>query len=103
LPDTDGGPAKARQRGWLMYALVVGLVLTMLLGAFVHVRQRKKKAQAPAQAPIPGGSASQKAVLAPIGAACSGCGKKLRVRAELIGKKVKCPHCATSLRAPTSK
>jgi hypothetical protein len=31
----------------------------------------------------------------PLRTACSSCGKKLQVRDELLGKKVKCPACAT--------
>jgi len=34
--------------------------------------------------------------------ACSGCGKSLRVKAGLAGKKVKCPHCQTVLVVPNA-
>ena len=32
--------------------------------------------------------------------ACEHCGKKLKVKAELAGKKVKCPGCAQAARVP---
>lgn len=35
----------------------------------------------------------------PIMVACSGCGKKLTVRDELVGKRIKCPACGTTFEA----
>jgi hypothetical protein len=35
----------------------------------------------------------------PIQVACSGCGKKLTVRDELVGKRIKCPACGTTFEA----
>ena len=32
--------------------------------------------------------------------ACSHCGKKLKSRADLVGKKIKCPHCGQVALAP---
>lgn len=34
--------------------------------------------------------------------ACPGCGRKLKVKGELAGRKVKCPHCACALTAPAT-
>jgi WD40 repeat protein len=36
----------------------------------------------------------------PIVVQCSACGKELKARAELAGKKVKCPHCGKATRLP---
>ncbi len=33
---------------------------------------------------------------------CSACGKKLKVKPELAGKKVKCPHCSQAVSVPAS-
>jgi WD40 repeat protein len=33
----------------------------------------------------------------PVIVACSGCGKKLKIRAELVGKRIKCPGCGQKL------
>jgi hypothetical protein len=33
-------------------------------------------------------------------ASCDGCGRKLKVRAELLGKKIKCPKCKKTLLMP---
>ena len=35
----------------------------------------------------------------PIQVSCSGCGKKLTVRDELVGKRIKCPACGTTFEA----
>jgi hypothetical protein len=40
------------------------------------------------------------AVSASVSIACSACGRKLKVRAELAGKKVKCPQCREALVVP---
>ena len=32
--------------------------------------------------------------------ACTACGKKLKVKEELVGKRVKCPHCGAAVRVP---
>lgn len=39
----------------------------------------------------------------PIVANCTGCGKSLKVRDELIGKSIKCPSCGTSFKVTSSK
>src|SRR5262245_55553457 len=35
-----------------------------------------------------------------IEATCEGCGRKLKVRAELVGKKIKCPKCGKIMAIP---
>lgn len=37
---------------------------------------------------------------APIGIACTNCGKQLKVPGELAGKRVKCPQCSQALNVP---
>ena len=49
----------------------------------------------PAEAQAP----KQKAVVV----VCSGCSQHLKVKAESVGKKVKCPHCNTALLVPAVK
>jgi len=34
---------------------------------------------------------------------CDGCGKKLKVKAPLAGKTVKCPQCGTNMMVPVPK
>jgi phage FluMu protein Com len=38
----------------------------------------------------------------PITFSCNSCNKKLRVKDELAGRKVKCPGCATVLQVPAT-
>lgn len=99
-PETGSEPPS---RGWVNTVLVLGLGLTILLvaalGLFLFMRQRQgspmpeSKAAAetltPAAAPV-------------IASTCSGCGKTLKVKAELAGKKVKCPQCGMAVSVPTA-
>src|SRR5438093_1209674 len=50
------------------------------------------KAQDAPAAPVP-----------PISLHCAGCGKHLKVRAALAGKKVKCPGCGQALLVPAAE
>jgi RNA polymerase sigma factor (sigma-70 family) len=103
LPGTSGGPTTARDRGWLVYALVVGVMLTVLLAGSVLLRQRKKAAaNRPAKVSVNDASKDPETAVSPIGLTCSGCGKSLRVKPELAGKKVKCPHCSAAVPVPTT-
>ncbi len=36
----------------------------------------------------------------PIAFQCPGCGKKLKTKAELAGKKIKCPECGNAVVVP---
>ena len=35
--------------------------------------------------------------------ACAACGKSVKVKVELAGKKVKCPHCKEPVRVPARR
>jgi serine/threonine protein kinase len=80
----------ARSGSALLLALAAGLALA--LGAGLVLWQRRRLA--PGQPPEPG------AASAVVSFACSGCGKSLRARTELAGRKVKCPQCAAAVRVP---
>jgi serine/threonine protein kinase len=88
-PDTpassDEAP-KARGREWLTAALLFGLgvTLALLLVAWFWARRGRN-----GEAVAPG-----------ISFPCPECRKKLRARAELAGKEVKCPQCGQRVAVP---
>lgn len=49
---------------------------------------------------LSGGAAEMASTTDPLRFACSRCGKTLKVKAGLAGKKVKCPHCNVTVRVP---
>ena len=77
---------------WLALAVLFALVFLLALGGWLYVRQGRA-ASAPAQAPVPDRRASPEAALPAVSFGCPGCGKQLRARAEMAGKKVKWPQC----------
>jgi hypothetical protein len=90
-PDTTASPdtpPKARERGWLTAALLVGLGITLalVLGLWVLSRRGRGAPVSPA-----------------FSFPCPECRKKLRARAELAGKEVKCPQCGRRVPVPESQ
>jgi serine/threonine protein kinase len=62
---------------------LLAIIMLVGLGAWLYVRSNgRKEQQAPAEA-----------VAQPISFACLACGKNLKAKAELVGKKVKCTQC----------
>jgi hypothetical protein len=95
--------AEAGGSGGVAAALIIGLLVTLFAAVAVwfYVRRRRQgKTSAPAEAdqdeePKP------KAAAAPIAFQCSHCDRKLKVKAELAGKRIKCPQCATAVSVPS--
>ena len=81
-------------KGWLAIALAGGLAVTLLaavaLGAALYLRRRTP----PAVVSKPAGFLTL---------ACPVCGKKLKVKAELAGKKVKCSQCGKAVLVETDE
>jgi len=69
--------------------LLLGLLLLFaLVGAWVAwLRGRRNQLPSPAISPA-------------LGFSCAACGKHLKTRAELAGKKVKCPQCGQAVLVP---
>jgi DNA-directed RNA polymerase subunit RPC12/RpoP len=53
-------------------------------------------------APGPDHQPEPEAVAPSVSFACAGCGKTVKARAELAGKKVKCPQCGQVIPVPPS-
>jgi WD40 repeat protein/serine/threonine protein kinase len=103
LWDLGGGTATAavprsRARGWLTAAGLLGLGLALGLAGWLFVRQRLHAGRT--GAPVAGGAGPAKPdpAAAPVSFACPGCGKVLKARGELAGKRAKCPHCGQMVR-----
>jgi serine/threonine protein kinase len=85
------GSATAEQnpggKRWLLAGAVVGLAITLtsVLGVWLRAR-RRQTAEVSRQ--------TQEQETAPsVSFQCPGCHRKLKARAELVGKEVKCPQC----------
>jgi RNA polymerase sigma factor (sigma-70 family) len=88
LPVAD--PEPPGTKGWLTAAAILVLVLA---GAAVLVgRARRGRRTGPARLrPTAGPACSEAAASIPL--VCPGCRKRLRVKPQQAGKKVKCPQC----------
>jgi DNA-directed RNA polymerase subunit RPC12/RpoP len=49
---------------------------------------------------VPSEAANDAAVRAPVSFACAACGKKLKAKVELAGKKVRCSQCNQAVQVP---
>jgi RNA polymerase sigma factor (sigma-70 family) len=111
LPDMPDVPLAAQKAGaklWLV--LTMSILFSALVFVAVLVYARRRGAM-PATTPAAASGNGRRANAVPphMSFACSSCGKKLRARAALAGKKLKCPHCGlvmllpsnTTSRAPT--
>jgi RNA polymerase sigma factor (sigma-70 family) len=111
-------PPPGQHTSLIVAALVFGVVVSLLAVSFgLWFLLAKRSAAAaptaptarrPAKKPAPradaDADAEERPAPAPVIFQCRGCGKKLKVKAALAGKKFKCPQCgeATSVR-PTAK
>jgi len=86
IPVDNPAPAAAQssRSGWLAAACVAGFIFTLLLAGVVAllVFLRQRNASAASNPPT-----------AFVSLTCPACGKKLKIKATLSGKKVKCPQC----------
>jgi len=93
-------PNKSREgrRGSLVAAGIVALLIALVaLGAWLYARHSQPSDRS---APSPAAPRKPKAAAVPAAAqgVCPGCGKDIRARANLAGKKVKCSHCGSVVR-----
>jgi outer membrane protein assembly factor BamB len=100
LPAADE-PGKGGLKPWLMAAGVAGLVLT-LTGLVWLVASRHRPGNRARPAPARDEQPGVKPAAPVVSFVCSACRKKLRVRAQLAGKTVKCPACGTAVLARPS-
>jgi serine/threonine-protein kinase len=92
------GPATGaggRSRVFLVSTVVLVLGLGLIYGVWLFARQRRGDAAALAE-----GTLLQKPQTMTF--SCPACGKNLKARAELAGKKVRCPSCGQAAATPAS-
>jgi hypothetical protein len=95
----DEAPAqKSRWKLWLA-ATILGLILTLSLGVWLYAR-RRPTGKAPTHAPGEGEPAKSPAIPSHVSFPCPDCGKQLKARRELGGRKVKCPQCGRAVPVP---
>jgi hypothetical protein len=87
---------------WLRVAGLLGLLLLLvLLGLVTWLRRRRRLAGLTPELGQGANRGAQPGASAPfVSLACPGCGKYLKVKAELAGKKGKCPHCGQAVAIP---
>ena len=89
-PREEATPPTAPGRGWLAVFAIGGTSLIACFAAVlgVAILLRKRRTASPA--------AASGIVVFP----CSECGKNLKVKSEMAGKKVRCSHCGENTSAP---
>jgi serine/threonine protein kinase len=82
------------ETAWLPVAFALSLTVALCLAVWLYLRQRRRRP--------PANSAATKMATAPgrISFACPDCGKRLKARAAMAGKQVKCPACAKAVFVP---
>jgi RNA polymerase sigma factor (sigma-70 family) len=104
LPDAaDEAAPPAGSKRWLAAAVILGLLLTLALAVWLYMRHSRRAGKTPAPAPVMDKRSEPAAAPAPVSFPCPGCGKLLKVRAELAGRKVKCPQCDRAVLIPAIK
>ncbi len=88
----EAKPSSSSNRGWLVPFLLLAMVLFLLVLVFAvyQARQARGVGQVEAEESELAGAATSPDALT---FRCSHCTKTIKARAELEGKKVKCPHC----------
>ncbi len=98
----------SKPKRWILAVVALGFILVLLcaLGLLLQVRRRDRTVPSP---DVPGtgeegeeepGPADPEAVAPLIAFPCPGCGKNLRARTALAGKKIKCPGCRQGVLIP---
>src|SRR5207244_3319624 len=94
IPSEKGTPSW--HRGWLGAMVVAAVAVLLVLGAaliFVYVRWTPSRS---------GHTDANKEDEPVVGFKCDECGKRLKGKAEMAGKKIKCPECGRLTVVPSS-
>jgi DNA-directed RNA polymerase subunit RPC12/RpoP len=81
-----------------LLGLAFTLTMVSALGVWLYLRQNRRLETMPAHAPVQDTKEGKSAAIVPVIAfACASCGKSLKAKAELAGKKVKCTQCGKAV------
>ncbi len=97
----DISEAPPRTALWLSVVLIAVALVTVSLWLFLRKARRnseEEKTSTPAVELTQ--EVKSETAPGPIAFQCPGCGKKLKTKAELTGKKIKCPECGNALVVP---
>jgi serine/threonine protein kinase len=102
LPGPTTPPAPGvRSKGWLAAAVLMALLVLGACTLALYIRRGRHGIHAPDPA------ANETAALTPappgVVFACAGCGKKLKVKAALAGRRAACPHCGRATHIPPAE
>jgi hypothetical protein len=99
---TPQDPSLNAPKGGLAGAVLLVLLLVFALVVCLFVRRSGRAAKKPTGIAAAEKEATSRSAQA-ISFSCPVCGKKLETRAELAGKKVKCPQCAQPVHVPGAR
>jgi DNA-directed RNA polymerase subunit RPC12/RpoP len=85
--------------GWIAAAGSLGFVILLALAASLVVRHRQR-VRAPVAPAVADAQPNPEVTGTLVAFVCSGCGKRLKSRAELAGKTIKCPQCSKPVIVP---
>jgi DNA-directed RNA polymerase subunit RPC12/RpoP len=88
------------QKGAWKVLLALGLGSAILLGGGLAWRQSQRPRKRPPEPSVPAQHANPDRALAAFSFVCSDCGRSLKAKKELAGKKVKCPQCGHAVLVP---
>ena len=83
--------------GWLALGLGVGLAMLAILALGLVLVLRRRQ---PASTILPESKDDAPPTQASLSFPCSKCGKRIKVRSAIAGKKVKCPQCGQATLVP---
>jgi hypothetical protein len=96
---------KGESKVWLVIELLgLGVVLSLVVASGLWLyRRHSRRAEQTQSLNAGAGGTKPEAILPPISFSCSACGKALKAKAGLAGKKVKCSQCGTAVLVPATE
>jgi outer membrane protein assembly factor BamB len=100
LPPVPAPSLPAPSRRGMLLGIAVSTLLVIVAMFWFAVRLGRRPETSAASPALMEGPVPNHQPSAPLAVQCLACGKKLKARAELAGKKVKCPQCGEAVRLP---
>jgi DNA-directed RNA polymerase subunit RPC12/RpoP len=88
------------QKGAWKVLLALGLGGAIPVGTWLAWRQSRRPRKRPSESSVPAQPANPDRAVAALSFVCPDCGKSLKAKRELAGKKVKCPQCSHAVLVP---
>jgi len=92
-----------RRHLWILLSLLTVGLLVVPLGIWLGLRRGRWEQPQQQATDIDSDTHAPTDAMAPLAFRCPGCGKPLKARAALAGKKIKCPGCGKAVRAPGAR